>query len=260
MAVRAAPPPRPRAGAGGAAPVPARAAGVGGWLRWPPASAPSRSSSPSRSRSGLLLTPRGQLSRRRGLATAVVAVLAVYVRPGRAPTSGPPSPSPGGWGRSWSIPSGTSPPRGRARPPIFACRRCCGRSRSASWSWPSAWPRSRVGPVLLGGPSAPGLGRRAVLRWGVGVAGLLLLLVNLPLIVTLPRGYTPAPSPRPGWCWTSSPSRCCRGCTGDGRGSPGAAAGAFVAFALLSLALSVGAGRDGRFHALVLALAGRPSS
>jgi hypothetical protein len=41
--------------------------------------------------------------------------------------------------------------------------------------------------VLLGGPSAPGLGRRAVLRWGVGVAGLL-LLVNLPLIVTLPRG------------------------------------------------------------------------
>ena len=46
------------------------------------------------------------------------------------------------------------------------------------------------GPVLLAGRSGPTLERRNLPRWALGVAGLL-LLVNLPLIVTLPRGYTP---------------------------------------------------------------------
>ena len=97
---------------------------------------------------------------------------------------------------------------------------------------------ARVGPVLLGGPSAPGLGRRAVLRWGVGVAGLL-LLVNLPLIVTLPRGYTPRTF-TPTWLVLDIVAVTVLSRLHWRRPQlAGAAAGAFVAFALLSLALSV---------------------
>ena len=64
-----------------------------------------------------LVTPRGQ---RRSAVTARSPSwwrCSPSMRPGRAPTSAPPSPSPGGWGRSWSIPSGTSSSRGRARAP-----------------------------------------------------------------------------------------------------------------------------------------------
>lgn len=49
---------------------------------------------------------------------------------------------------------------------------------------------ARAGPALLAGAAGAGLERRAAVRWGIGVAALL-ALVNLPLIVTLPRGHTP---------------------------------------------------------------------
>ena len=73
---------------------------------------------------------------------------------------------------------------------------------------------------------------------------------------SLPRR---GPSPRPGWCWTSSP-RCCRGplATAAARGRRRRRVRRVRA--AVAGPQRVGAGRDGRFHALVLALAGRPSS
>jgi hypothetical protein len=95
-----------------------------------------------------------------------------------------------------------------------------------------------AGPVLLAGRSGPRLERRTLARWAPGVAGLL-LLVNLPLIVTLPRGYTPRTF-TPSWlvlvvvaALALSRVRWRR------RLLAGAAAGGFAAVALLSLSLSV---------------------
>jgi hypothetical protein len=97
---------------------------------------------------------------------------------------------------------------------------------------------ARAGPALLANPSGSRLERRAVLRWGVAVAALL-LLVNLPLIMTLPRGYTPRTF-TPSWLVLDvvaavalSRVRCRR------PRLAGATAGTFAAVALLSLALSV---------------------
>ena len=95
-----------------------------------------------------------------------------------------------------------------------------------------------AGPVLLAGRSGPRLERRTLVRWAPGVAGLL-LLVNLPLIVTLPRGYTPRTF-TPSWlvlvvvaAMVLSRLRWRRPLLA------GAAAGGFAAIALLSLSLSV---------------------
>jgi hypothetical protein len=97
---------------------------------------------------------------------------------------------------------------------------------------------ARVGPVLLAGPSGQGLQRRAVLRGGLGVAGLL-LLVNLPLIVTLPRGYTPRTF-TPSWLVLAVAAATVLSRLPWRRPRlAGATAGAFAAIALLSLALSV---------------------
>jgi hypothetical protein len=95
-----------------------------------------------------------------------------------------------------------------------------------------------VGPVLLAGPSRQGLQRRAALRGGLGVAGLL-LLVNLPLIVTLPRGYTPRTF-TPSWLVLAVAAATVLSRLPWRRPRlAGATAGAFAAIALLSLALSV---------------------
>jgi hypothetical protein len=95
-----------------------------------------------------------------------------------------------------------------------------------------------AGPALLTNPSAPGLERRSVLRWSVGVAGLL-LLVNLPLIMTLPRGYTPRTF-TPSWLVLDIVAAAALSRMRWRRlRLAGAAAGAFAAVALLSLSLSV---------------------
>jgi hypothetical protein len=97
---------------------------------------------------------------------------------------------------------------------------------------------ARAGPMLLTGPSGPGLERRTVLRWGLGVAGLL-LLVNLPLIITLPRGYTPRTF-TPSWLVLTVVATVALSRVRWRRPRlAGATAGAFAAVALLSLALSV---------------------
>jgi hypothetical protein len=95
-----------------------------------------------------------------------------------------------------------------------------------------------AGPALLAGPSGPGLEGRRVLRWGLGIAGLL-LLVNLPLIVTVPRGYTPRTF-TPSWLVLDVVAAVALSRVRWRRPRlAGAAAGAFAAIALLSLALSV---------------------
>jgi len=97
---------------------------------------------------------------------------------------------------------------------------------------------ARAGPALLSGPPGPRLERRTALRWGVGVAGLL-ALVNLPLIVTLPRGYTPRTF-TPTWLVLDVVAVVVLARLRWRRPSlAGAAAGAFAAVALLSLTLSV---------------------
>jgi hypothetical protein len=97
---------------------------------------------------------------------------------------------------------------------------------------------TRIGPALLAGPAGAGLQRRMVVGWGVGIAALL-ALVNLPLVVTLPRGYTPRTF-TPTWLVLDvvativlSRLRWRR------RRLAGAVGGIFLAIALLSLALSV---------------------
>jgi hypothetical protein len=98
-----------------------------------------------------------------------------------------------------------------------------------------------AGPELLGGMAGPGLERRTVLRWGLGVA-LLLLLVNLPLIMTVPRGYTPRTF-TPTWLVLDVVVAVALSRVNWRRWRwprlAGAAGGVFAAIALLSLALSV---------------------
>jgi hypothetical protein len=97
---------------------------------------------------------------------------------------------------------------------------------------------ARAGPALLASSSGPRLERGPVLRWGLGVAGLL-LLVNLPLIITLPRGYTPRTF-TPSWLVLVVVAAVALSRVRWRRPRlAGAAAGAFAAVALLSLALSV---------------------
>jgi hypothetical protein len=97
---------------------------------------------------------------------------------------------------------------------------------------------ARAGPILLAGPGAPRLDRRAVLWWGLGVGGLL-WLVNLPLIVTLPRGYTPRTF-TPSWLVLVVVAATALSRVHWRRPLlAGATAGAFAAVAVLSLALSV---------------------
>jgi hypothetical protein len=96
----------------------------------------------------------------------------------------------------------------------------------------------RAGPALLAGPARAGLQGRAVVGRGIGIAALL-ALVNLPLVVTVPRGYTPRTF-TPTWllldvvamiAFSRLPWRRPR--------LAGAAGGALLAVTLLSLALSV---------------------
>jgi hypothetical protein len=97
---------------------------------------------------------------------------------------------------------------------------------------------TRAAPALLAGSSGPGLERRTVLRWGLRVAGLL-LLVSLPLIITLPRGYTPRTF-TPSWLVLTVVATVALSRVRWRRPRlAGGTAGAFAAVALLSLALSV---------------------
>jgi len=115
------------------------------------------------------------------------------------------------------------------------------------WAFPASvailavggWVGGRFGPRLLGdGSAAPPPPRRALLRWAAAAA-VLIALVNVPLIVTLPRGHTPrtftptwlvlaalvpVAASRVRWRWPRL---------------VGVAGGLFATAALLSLALSV---------------------
>jgi hypothetical protein len=115
------------------------------------------------------------------------------------------------------------------------------------WAFPASvailalggWVGARLGPQLLGdGPTDPPAPRQVLLRWGAAAAALI-ALVNVPLMVTLPRYHAPRTF-TPTWLilaglvpvatsrvrWRRAPLA-------------GAAGGLFAAAALLSLALSV---------------------
>jgi hypothetical protein len=97
---------------------------------------------------------------------------------------------------------------------------------------------ARIAPALLAGPAQPGLERRTAMRWGLGIAALV-ALVNLPLVVTLPRGYTPRTF-TPTWLVVAVVAATALSRVRWRRPRlAGAAGGAFVVIALLSLALSV---------------------
>jgi hypothetical protein len=98
-----------------------------------------------------------------------------------------------------------------------------------------------TGPELLAGAVGPGLERRTLLRWGLRVAALL-LLVNLPLIMTLPRTYTPRTF-TPSWLVLDVVAAVALSRVNWRKWRrprlAGAVGGVFAAIALLSLALSV---------------------
>jgi hypothetical protein len=97
---------------------------------------------------------------------------------------------------------------------------------------------ARAAPALLAGPPGPGLERRAMVGWGIGVAALL-ALVNLPLIVTLPRGHTPRTF-TPSWLVLDAVAVLALSRLPWRRPRlAGAAGGTLLALLLLSLALSV---------------------
>ena len=101
------------------------------------------------------------------------------------------------------------------------------------------WVGARSGPRLLGdSPSGPPPGRRALLRHGAAIA-VLIALVNVPLIVTLPRGHTPRTF-TPTWLILAAVVPVAASRVRWRRPHlAGAAGGLFAAAALLSLALSV---------------------
>ena len=95
-----------------------------------------------------------------------------------------------------------------------------------------------AGPVLLAGRPGPRLERQTLARGALGVAGLL-LLVNLPLMITLPRGYTPRTF-TPSWLVLVAAAAMALSRLRWRRPMVvGALAGGFAAVALLSLSLSV---------------------
>jgi hypothetical protein len=115
------------------------------------------------------------------------------------------------------------------------------------WAFPTSiailglggWVGGRFGHRLLGdGPAAAPPPRRALLRWAAAAAALV-VLVNVPLIVTLPRGHTPRTF-TPTWLILAAlvPVAASRVQWRRPR-LVGTAAGLFAAAALLSLTLSV---------------------
>jgi hypothetical protein len=115
------------------------------------------------------------------------------------------------------------------------------------WAFPASvalltlggWVGARLGPRLLGdGPTGPPPPRQALLRWGAASAALA-ALVNVPLMVTLPRYHAPRTF-TPTWLILAALVPVAASQVRWRRARlAGAAGGLFAAAALLSLALSV---------------------